>query len=544
MFPKTLQNGSCVYMVDALGGVTYGTFLKLTTPNNVSQDLNPVEKAQFIGPTILSRLNATEMGAPIGVTVYVPEEALVNDFQDIEYSDNELVAYVELISSVLYPVNTQLIDRMIEFDGEILVTENIEYKVKIQKFSFEDHARQKVYDHTVNKVFIQAGNSAILGGFMPALELNQNVTISLLYRCPSITINSSEFNSLRIVNGIHIHDLNINLDDNEIMLENYFNSSNFSFRMCVDKYESLVEPYIHDKEKNNTPCSDTDLSIKGVVSVVCTVISMSFLVITMVTYLVYKELRTQPGFNNMILCASLFVAQGLFQFGIGQACNVSEMVCESIGMLVHFSWLFVLFWMNVCCVHMFRVFRRTSINAAKTVSIKLTFIYITYGLIGSGVFVSINVMVALFEGSVSTIGYGGVLCYISDNRMITYVFVVPVGMLVLFNISLYILVVMKIKRTPKVQSDNKPLVERNYFKIYIKLSTLTGGTWLFGFVYLLWQIDAVEYIFIILHASQGVLLFFSFMFNSRSLKLYKDSFHNIMYSGTSNTTDSGQNSRL
>lgn len=46
--------------------------------------------------------------------------------------------------------------------------------------------------------------------------------------------------------------------------------------------------------------------------------------------------------------------------------------------------------------------------------------------------------------------------------------------------------------------------------IYIKITCITGITWIFGFVYQWTLIDVLSYIFIILNASQGMFIFLSF----------------------------------
>ncbi|KAL3873088.1 hypothetical protein ACJMK2_036247, partial [Sinanodonta woodiana] len=52
-------------------------------------------------------------------------------------------------------------------------------------------------------------------------------------------------------------------------------------------------------------------------------------------------------------------------FGIGATDN--ELMCKVIGILIHFSWLSVLFWMNVCCFHMYKsMMTLTQLNATKS----------------------------------------------------------------------------------------------------------------------------------------------------------------------------------
>ncbi|XP_030831929.1 adhesion G-protein coupled receptor G2-like [Strongylocentrotus purpuratus] len=60
--------------------------------------------------------------------------------------------------------------------------------------------------------------------------------------------------------------------------------------------------------------------------------------------------------------------------------------------------------------------------------------------------------------------------------------------------------------------------------IYVKMSTLLGFTWIFGFVAAFADVTALWYIFIILNSLQGVYIFIAFICNKRVFKLWRDSF--------------------
>ena len=54
---------------------------------------------------------------------------------------------------------------------------------------------------------------------------------------------------------------------------------------------------------------------------------------------------------------------------------------------------------------------------------------------------------------------------------------------------------------------------------YARLSTLIGVTWIFGFINLLIRHDILEYLFIVLNASQGVFIMIAFVLNKRVCSL-------------------------
>ena len=127
-------------------------------------------------------------------------------------------------------------------------------------------------------------------------------------------------------------------------------------------------------------------------------------------------------------------------------------------------------------------------------------------------------MVAKFQNKSKGIGYAGEFCYISDPRMVGFVFAFSIALVLFVNLALFILVVVKVSRLPTVKSEVKR--QRNTLAIYAELSTITGATWIFGFLHSFTQVVALEYIHTILNATQGMFLFVSFVCNRRVLCMY------------------------
>ena len=175
--------------------------------------------------------------------------------------------------------------------------------------------------------------------------------------------------------------------------------------------------------------------------------------------------------------------------------------------------------MNVCTFHVFRLFiGGVSVSTGR--GIKTFICYWSYVVILSVILVLVNTLISLFNSCHSDIGYGKTSCYINLEKMMIFTFVLPVGFVIFSNLVMFISVVCKIVNMPKLQKDVKR--ERNDIMIFAKLSTLTGLCWIFGFIYLLVDIQLFSYLFIILNASQGVFLFLSFVCNEKVLKMYKD----------------------
>ena len=361
-------------------------------------------------------------------------------------------------------------------------------------------------------------------GIVPSFVDNTPpILVTKLLGCPLIELSSEEYEFKVFyksgIKCVYFEEFNTTLEPDSYMLTN--RSNKLSIRICSDDFISMTQTH-QQNSTTSRPVSSLEVGVtpQGILSLICTCISLLCLILTLATYSLCKELRTQPGINIMALVICLIIAQALYQFGGNQAASVSKRSCKTIGILIHFFWLMVMFWMNVCCFHMFRVFSSITVTSASTNCFKQTVIYTVYTFVASIIFVTINIIVSLSSPEFEGMGYGGTLCYITDHRMVGYVFALPVACVITLNLISFILVTIKILRMPTVNSDTKH--SRNYFAIFAKLSTITGITWIFGFIHFFTAAEALEYIFIIFNASQGVFIFLSFVFNKRVLDMYQN----------------------
>ena len=225
------------------------------------------------------------------------------------------------------------------------------------------------------------------------------------------------------------------------------------------------------------------------------------LVQTHMIYSLFAELRTQPGINNMALMICLLIAQTLYQLGVNRASSVPAWGCQTLGVILHFSWLLVIFWIYVCSIPMFRVFGTTTVSIDSKSSTNQTVLYTAYTSITSALLVFINAIHVVALTRTNGIGYGGDICYISGFRMVGYMFALPVGCAVSFNLLMFLLIVIKIRRTPTVKGDSKALKESGcYFP--------EGGWGWLGMgnsLYIVWYRRAAEItpIFQVIYTSIG-----------------------------------------
>ena len=355
----------------------------------------------------------------------------------------------------------------------------------------------------------------------------ERVNLARQTSCPLVELTSDDYKWIEEDGSIFFNtSYNVVFNKSEVI----FNSNRTSILICSDVYTNYFPaPALISTE---------NLSFEAVLSLACVSLSILSLLVSFVTFCTYSTLRTLPGKNNMALIMCLFCAQTMFLVGSFSRFEQGSTVCISIGLLTHFFWLMSVFWMNVCTVHVFRVFIGTE-SLATGRGWKTILIYWLYTVISSVTFVLVNLCISLSNSGYSEIGYGKISCYINSKKMVAFTFGVPVGFVIITNMILFCSVVRKIINMPKIQKDIRH--ERNDIVIFAKLSSLTGFCWIFGFVYSWTDIQTFSYLFIVFNASQGVFIFLSFVCTKRVLKMYKDNISGILTRAGSfrtKTTDS------
>ncbi|XP_050408339.1 uncharacterized protein LOC126823498 [Patella vulgata] len=286
---------------------------------------------------------------------------------------------------------------------------------------------------------------------------------------------------------------------------------------------------------NNTGFVDSNEvdGIKSYVSIICITLSLIALMLTFITYLKFRDMRTQPGKNNMALTITLFVAQVMLMVSGTPATNT--ILCQVMGITLHYLWLSMLFWMNVCSYHMFKVFvLHTLTRMENSNGIRQTLIYLTYANGTPILIIVANIVTNYVLSDGAIIGYGGNICYLSTPRLVLYCFVLPLSLVILTNIIFFLWTICIIHR---VKQSGKQTGDRNNIFVYLKLSVVTGCFWLFA---ILSNVDSpvMTYISIILNSSQGIFLFWSFVLNKTVLNKCRNSTHGTTSSSQRSNDDS------
>lgn len=336
----------------------------------------------------------------------------------------------------------------------------------------------------------------------PYIHQDSVLEIDSPLSCPVVSINRKDVSVSVTSDGFMTL-------DNEFCVnaDQYFLDKDYII-ICSDVYQD----YLKNKSAPSSFVADK------IISIVCSSVSITALVVTLSCYSIFPELRRSlPGKNVMALSVSLLLAQILYLVANLGNLRSGSVVCKVAGGLVHFSWLVALFWMNACSFHMFLVLTRTRRLAVGS-GTKTHLLYHLYTVVCSGVFVGINILLA--TQIYGDIGYGETSCYISSQTLLYFTFALPVAAAILSNLVMFTAVVVRIRRSHSIKRNVKN--DRNDMAIFAKLSTITGITWFFGFIYLLTNVMVFSYLFILFNASQGLFVCFGFVVNRRVLRMFKE----------------------
>ncbi|XP_067681257.1 uncharacterized protein [Haliotis asinina] len=300
---------------------------------------------------------------------------------------------------------------------------------------------------------------------------------------------------------------------------NFTLTEDLDILVCLSTLEGLEFDVHNDSVCVGNAELDQSYDILTILTTVCLSVSMFFLAVSCLVYITLPPLRTLPGCLLISLMISLFFAQGLFLFGAGAYENT--VVCKILGVLMHYFWLTSFAWMGVNTFHVFRVFRNilSSINLSDN-KWKIFSKYVAFAHLTPAGIVAVTILTNYFMSGKSTIGYSDdqEFCFLNPGVVSLVAFGAPIFTTVALTIAFFVSSVRAFRRLSKdrVQAGQK---EQSTLLHMLKLASISGMSWLFSLFEYLFKIKAFSYVFVILAGGQGVLIFLSFVFKLRVLKL-------------------------
>ena len=261
-------------------------------------------------------------------------------------------------------------------------------------------------------------------------------------------------------------------------------------------------------------------SILTYVGCTLSVIGCTFVLLT---YSLFRELRTLPGQILMnlaatILATSVFLLVGIPLFALGER----EELCHTSAILLHWIVLCQFSWMAVMSFELARTLcRALNLQPVQNKRV-LKKIFLLYMLIGWGLPTVITGVSVVVNYTTDYIRYGvDGFCWIGHTNSFYIAFIVPVALGIVFNGISFTVSVSMLYRASRTQSKLKKQNNTSYLRVYLSIFSITGLTWTFGFVAILARTNWAWYLFIILTSTQGFTICLAFLFTQKVGSLYK-----------------------
>jgi len=262
-----------------------------------------------------------------------------------------------------------------------------------------------------------------------------------------------------------------------------------------------------------------DALVKEMLSLIGNILSMICLAFTMAIYCVFKEIRTQAGMYVVNLCGALFLAQMCFLMNNNKMFVTHREVCITAAAFQHYSWLVAFLWTNVLAFYVSCTYAhmKPSVGARKTSRVCVFAVY-AWGL--PAVFVAVCLVIDFWTELPFTYG-SKTTCWLAGPGAIVYYFATPLAVVLAANLVLFVRTVVALRRATAIANrDRQPGQQQTNVFVYIRLTSLMGFTWLFGFLANIDVLSFLWYPFIVCNSCQGIVIFVSFTLTATVRRLW------------------------
>ncbi|KAK3741595.1 hypothetical protein QZH41_012539, partial [Actinostola sp. cb2023] len=256
-------------------------------------------------------------------------------------------------------------------------------------------------------------------------------------------------------------------------------------------FAALMDPYGTDIPDHH------QVGLEIISFIGCSVSLIAIFATFVITLFYWKKLKSPRSEILLNICFSIAAVCTLVL--VERPARGNKMACPLVATLLHYFLLSVFSWM-VCEGVLLRIIFFTDITGSGRSKMRQFYMF------GWGfpvLIVSISVGVTQFNG------YGElhVLCWLSTRNGLSWAFVAPAILVVLFNSWILGLIMRRMLRIRHIR--NKPRIERIRLGVRatVVILPLLGITWVFGLLAFSSDTIAFKYLFAIFNSLQGVMIF-------------------------------------
>ena len=306
--------------------------------------------------------------------------------------------------------------------------------------------------------------------------------------------------------------------------------------------ETVLEVWYYDDSSNPLVCPDhlplskpeatsQDSNLPGIsyLNYMGSFLSAVGTFLLLVTYCLFKELRTFPGLILMNLCAAILFNCLIYTIGSPLIEYFPfDQLCTTLAVLLHYSYLVQFAWLSIFSCEITRSFylaRKLSKESANTKQR----LFFTSVVIAWVVPLAVIVILVILDFTTSNlVQYGSsdgmvmIGCWINHYQSFLVTFLVPLSLSLALNIVLFsitsALIFLAYKdqtKLGKIRSNNTTALIRIWLAAFI----LTGLSWILGFLAHL-TTSWVWYLFTIFNTTQGFALSLSFVLTRKVVWSY------------------------
>ena len=252
-----------------------------------------------------------------------------------------------------------------------------------------------------------------------------------------------------------------------------------------------------------------------------TVIGLSLSVLALLaviaTYFLFSELRSKlPGKIVINLSVALMLAQTVFLYDMFT--DVKGRGCVALAVLLQFLYLAAFCWMNVMAFDVSRTFAGKSHRSPSGSRNKVFLLCLLYAW-GVPVFTTGLTLIINHTGTMNVAYGNNYYCWITNPIAMVIFFVVPVVLMLLFNIIALVRVLVAVRQVRKVtKTVRDKSTSGQDARMCWKLTAVFGLTWILCLA--AEHHVSLRIIYIIFNSLQGVFIMFGFIITRRVLNMY------------------------
>ena len=246
-------------------------------------------------------------------------------------------------------------------------------------------------------------------------------------------------------------------------------------------------------------------------------------ILILLTYSLFKELRTLPSQILMHLAIAILVGILLILAG-GPIGMKFKVMCTPIAILSHYIYLCHFSWMSLMSTEIARnIYQAFKMKAHESKAYKAKLL-IAYMLLGWGVPLLIVLLTVIVNFTTTgLVLYGDGIsgyCWINHSPSLIVAFLTPMGILLAYNSVIVVIVTIYLCVSSRSHSKLNGGTKVPFVRFNIAIFSVSGVTWLFGFIALLPRLEWAWIPYIIFNSTQGFVIFVAFLFTKRVVLLY------------------------